>query len=83
MAVYGNNSLAVRFQRNEVPEDKTEKVLTEMPLDRPCSADYTPGVRTPHYQAAAVPDHATYRGGRGFSRSKRLIASGRRIDLLA
>jgi hypothetical protein len=43
MATYGSNSLAVRFQRNEVPEDKTEKVLTEMPPGSPMLGGLHPG----------------------------------------
>jgi hypothetical protein len=43
MAVYGSNSLAVRFQRNEVPEDKAEKVLTEMPPGSPMLGGLHPG----------------------------------------
>jgi hypothetical protein len=43
MAVYGSNNLAVRFQRNEVPDDKAEKVLTELPPGSPMLGGLHPG----------------------------------------
>jgi hypothetical protein len=43
MAVYGSNSPAVRFFRTEVPDDKTEKVLSELPPGSPMLGGLHPG----------------------------------------
>ena len=43
MAVYGNNSLAVRFQRNIVDEPLPETKSQEMPMHRPMVGSYMPG----------------------------------------
>jgi hypothetical protein len=43
MATYGSNSLAVRFQRNEIPEGQADKVLTEMPPGSPMLGGLHPG----------------------------------------
>jgi hypothetical protein len=46
MAVYGNNSPAVRFFRTEVPEgevEKAEKLLSELPPGTPMVGGLHPG----------------------------------------
>jgi hypothetical protein len=66
MAVYGSNNLAVRSQRNEIPEGQTEKVLTEMPPGTPMVGGLHPGGKAYPCLAVVVPDPRTYRGGRGY-----------------
>lgn len=43
MATYGSNSLAVRFQRNEIPEPLPANKSQEMPPAGPQMGSFMPG----------------------------------------